>query len=159
MTKPHPLACFVIGVALPAVAPIARGACLSGHPTLADEFAQTAVVVARVRSARDVQDDPDDPAGISATLYTIDVTERLRGTAARRLELRSDNTSSRFPMDAGHRYLLFVHQARDGSHHVDACGNSGELPEVQAALDQVRQWAKRSSLPPRPPSGENRESP
>lgn len=56
------------------------GACLSDRPALADEFAQTTVAIARVRSARDVQDAPEDPAGISATLYTIEVAERLRET-------------------------------------------------------------------------------
>lgn len=121
--------------------PAAHGVCLSGHPALADEFARTAVVVARVHSARDVQDDPDDPAGISATLYTIDVTERLHGALARRLELRSDNTSSRFPMEPGRRYLLFVRRAKD-HFYIDACGNSAELPQAQAALTEARRLAQ-----------------
>ena len=124
-------------VALCIGTPAAHGACFSGHPALADEFAQTAVVVARVHSARDVRDDPDDPAGISATLYAVEVTERLHGALARRLELRSDNTSSRFPMEPGRRYLLFVHRAKD-QFYVDACGNSAELPQAQAALAEAR---------------------
>lgn len=100
------------------------------------------MLVARVQSARDVQDDPDDPAGISATLYTIEVIERLRGAAASGMTLRSDNTSSRFPMAPGRRYLLFVRQARDGTYYVDACGHSGELSGARAALARVRRLAR-----------------
>jgi len=121
-----------------ALASPAPGACLSGRPSLADEFAQTTVAIARVQSARDVQDAPEDPAGISATLYTIEVVERLRGMAAPTLVLRSENTSGRFPMAPGQRYLLFIRQGRDGAYFVDACGHSGALPEANATLADAR---------------------
>lgn len=133
--------------------PPVQGGCLSGRPLLADEFAQTAVAVARVRSARDVQDDPEDPAGISATLYTVEVAERLHGAAPSMpttLVLRSENTSSRFPMTPGQRYLLFIRQGRDGAYYVDACGHSGPLPQARAVLAQARRLAHSiTGEPPR----------
>ena len=114
--------CWLPALAAALCATAAQGACLSGRPALADEFAQaTTVVVAHVQSARDVQDDPEDPAGISATLYTARVAERLRGAAPALLELRSDNTASRFHMEPGRRYLLFVHRARDAGVGQQAC--------------------------------------
>lgn len=125
------------------IATAAHAACLNGQPALADEFAQSTVVVARVQSARNVQDDPDDPAGISATLYRLAVHERLRGTPPRGLELRSDNTSSRFPMERGPRYLLFIQTAQGGAHYVDACGHSGALPQASGALAQARELASK----------------
>lgn len=139
----HPITDSIAGLLLCIAAPAAHAACLSGRPALADEFAQSTVVVAQVRTARNVQDDPDDPAGISATLYRLAVRERLRGTPPRGLELRSDNTSSRFPMERGPRYLLFVQTARDGTHYVDACGHSGALPQAGEALTQARQLARK----------------
>lgn len=91
--------------------------------------AQSTAATAQVRAARNVQDDPDDPAGLSATLYRLAVRERLRGTPPRGLKPRSGNTSSRFPMERGPRDLLFVQTARDGMHYVlDACGRSDALP-------------------------------
>lgn len=137
-------AALVAGLAVCSVVPGAHAACLSGHHGLADEFAQTTVVVAEVRSVREVQDDREDPASISATLYAIAVIEHLRGTPLlRSLELRSDNTSSRFPMTQGRRYLLFVRQAPDGPLYIDACGHSGELPQARDALAQARKLSSR----------------
>ena len=52
--------CWLPALAAALCATAAQGACLSGRPALADEFAQaTTVVVAHVQSARDVQDDPE----------------------------------------------------------------------------------------------------
>lgn len=132
---------FALACLLGTTMPASHGICLSDVLPLAEEFAQTTVVVARVESAHEVQDDPDDPAGISATLYTVMVLERLRGTSARMLELRSDNTSSRFPMERGRHYLLFVHTAHDGSRYIDACGHSGELPRSRSMLVRARKLA------------------
>ena len=143
--KRMPWRCWLPALAAALCATAAQGACLSGRPALADEFAQaTTVVVARVLSARDVQDDPEDPTGISATLYTARVAERLRGAAPALLELRSDNTASRFPMEPGQRYLLFVRRARDGTLFIDPCGHSGALPQARAALAQARRLAHAS---------------
>lgn len=126
-------------ILLAAVIAPPQGSCTSGQPTLVDEFAQTIVVVARVLSVRDVQDDPEDPIGISATLYTVDVSERLHGRAAPTLVLRSENTSSRFPMERHRHYLLFIRRARDGALYVDPCGHSDELPQARATLAALRQ--------------------
>lgn len=117
-------------------APPALALCLDGRaPAVAQEAAAASgVVVAEVTQAELLREDPADPHGITATLYVLKVLRTVRGALPPGLALYSENTSARFPMEVGGRYLLFLSRDRNYRYFVDACGNSGLLVERQQAL-------------------------
>jgi hypothetical protein len=117
------------------------------HPSVAMEFRSAPwVVVGRAIASRNVAS-PDDPGFYDWTVYDVEVTKVFKGTPPRRIKLRSENSSGRFPLDVGASYLLFVSHApftvmagreklpRD---YVDNCGNSGAADEVPVTLKEVR---------------------
>lgn len=105
----------------------AMGLCLSGHPTVAAETADVPLVVtARVVDERALFEDEADAQGVTATVYSVGVTGRLKGSPPAQLEIYSENTSSRFPMDVNSEYILWL--STDGTRYfVDSCGNSTTL--------------------------------
>jgi hypothetical protein len=96
-----------------------------------------AIVVGRVLAERALKEDAADPDGVTAYDVTIGVRTRLKGEAAGRVVVRSDNTSSRYPMASGEEHLLFLARGRDGL-YVNSCGNSSPLPTGTALLERVR---------------------
>jgi hypothetical protein len=123
----------------------AHAVCLAGKPSVEREFRASAIVAVGVaRAARDVSV-PDDPHGIDHTIYTVRLTRSFKGMpAGRTVRLVSDNSSSRFPLDAGVPYLLFIDNSKDGL-YVDNCGRSGPVAEkgTGAVLRQVETIAAR----------------
>ena len=110
-------------------------ACLNGHPTAAAEFQESAAtLVGRVLSERAV---PDSAGMFEGTRYALRVDEVLRGRMRGTSLLFSENSSGRFPMQVGQRYLVFLYQSQ-GRWSVDNCGNSGPLPAAAATLAEVR---------------------
>lgn len=115
----------------------AAAVCLDGrHPTPQEEFrSSVAVVVGRVSSHKSLTEDPSDPHGTTATLYRVKVLRYFKGTAGRSIQLRSENTSSRFPMVAGEDYLLFLN--KDGeAYFVDGCGNSTDMGSAAHVISE-----------------------
>ena len=123
--------------------------CLNGTPSIEQEFRDSAIVAVGVaRAARDVGA-PDDPAGIDHTIYTVRLTRAFKGApAGRTIEVVSDNTSARFPLERGVRYLLFIGEAKDGR-YVDNCGWSGALrdKDTGAVLRRVEAIAAPAGSP------------
>lgn len=94
------------------------------------------IIVGNVTAQRDLQEDATDPDGITASIYTIQVVRRLKGTAPKTIYVRSENYSSRYPMAVGQQHLLFL--AKVGAYfEADSCGNSSLLPKGQATLERV----------------------
>jgi len=111
--------------------------CLEGHPSVRQEYAKSwAVFTGRVLSAREVPPTADD-RWLNGTMYTVGVRRVMRGTPPTRLDVFSENSSGRFPMDRGVVYLLFVYHDL-GRYAVDNCGNSAPLSQAGAALDTLR---------------------
>lgn len=129
-------------------APAALALCMDGRAPAATQEAEhaTAVVQALVTQARDLHEDAADPHGTTATRYTVRVLRPLRGHLPARFTLHSENTSARFAMEPGERYLLFVSRDGSGRYFIDACGNSAPLAESQAALKALS--ARRGKGPP-----------
>lgn len=120
--------------------PRSHPACLMGHPSIEKEFAQSvAVVEGRVMASRA---DSATKEWLDGTTYIVRVERRFRGPLPGRIELFSENSSGRFPMDSGAVYLLFIY--RDfGRLAVDNCGNSGLLSTSAPALSVVERLAKQ----------------
>jgi hypothetical protein len=80
---------------------------------------------------------------LEGTNYRIKVEENFRGAFPTGQELFSENSSGRFPMAIGHRYLLFAY-VEHGRFQVDNCGNSGPLSKRLRELRVVRKLAATS---------------
>jgi hypothetical protein len=123
------------------VVPVAA-VCLNGFPSVEDEYNKCDMVfIGHVVSEQPEPEDP--PRYLEGTTYTVRVDEVLRGKPSPTLRLFSENSSGRFPMEVGGKYLLFLHRdprERDG---VDHCGNSGLLSERAEALKTVRRLGSR----------------
>jgi hypothetical protein len=103
------------------------------HPSVTEEYQQAQyVVIGRAVHERNVfsEADTDD---YDWTVYDVEVLQAFKGTPPHTLHLSSENSSARFPMDAGKTYLLFVThmpmQESEGGEilpadFVDNCGNS-----------------------------------
>ena len=115
--------------------------CLNGHPSVAEEYRTAkAVVLATVRTERLIPS--ADKEFYDGTLYRISVDKAFHGKLGSEAEIFSENSSGRFPMTVGRRYLLFIYSAR-GRMQVDYCGNSGLLSERGKELQQVEQLAAK----------------
>lgn len=114
------------------------------RPTLEQEVSEAeVVVVANVIRETILTEDPSDPIGVTATEYRIKVSNFLRGMAQRELTVRSENTSSRFPLARGVSYLLILNRDVNGALFVDNCGNSGTLSERKAEQNTLETMQRK----------------
>lgn len=118
---------------------MASAMCTDGRaPAVKAEFVSAPKVVqGHAIKEKVLQEDPDDPYGVTATEFTIQVEIWFKGRSNRnKLILRDENTSSRFAMDLHKSYLLFMqpHPRYPSQHYVDSCGNSNLIAESGAAL-------------------------
>jgi hypothetical protein len=121
------------------VTAVAYGACLNGHPSVAKEYKDsTAVVLATVLTERLVPSSDND--FYYGTIYQIRVDRRFRGALGEKAEIFSENSSGRFPMKVGSRYLLFIYTANSRM-QVDYCGNSGLLVNRTKELRELERLA------------------
>lgn len=125
----------VLAMLLGASAASAQALCVDGRAPTPPQEAAAAVgaLLARVLSATPLHEDADDPGGISAIRYRAARLRLLGGWAPAAFDLYSENASSRFPMEVGGHYLLYLRRDRAGRYYVDACGNSRPLAERHAA--------------------------
>jgi len=117
----------------------ARPACLEGHPTIQEEFHHSAAVfIGRVVGSRH---DTATREWLEGTTYMVDVERVFRGQVPPKVELFSENSSGRFPMDSDSVYLVFAYKNL-GRLAVDNCGNSGFVSAGRQALSTVERLAR-----------------
>ncbi|MDN5943076.1 MAG: hypothetical protein L0H94_14440 [Nitrospira sp.] len=118
---------------------VVAAVCVFSDYSVRDEFERSfAVAIGTVVSERATPESKDLYEGVT---YTIDVEESFRGRVPATIELFSENSSGRFPMTKGEKYVLFLYQLADRL-AVDNCGNSGPVAENQDVFTAVRQLAK-----------------
>ena len=114
---------------------IATAVCLKGHPSIAEEYADSqSVFIGKVTSIQDVPESGDYYDGHN---YTVQVQEVFKGNPTNTVVIFSENSSGRFPMSVGSTYILFVYYEL-GRNQVSNCGNSGLLSEKQDVIQAVR---------------------
>jgi hypothetical protein len=114
----------------------ASAACYSGHPTVGAERRESKFVISgRSLASRDAMSS-DDPAIVGKTIYDVAVLKTYKGAPGRTISITSVNTSSRFPIDVGKVYILFISEY-GGDYFVDSCGNSGEIAEKKTVLNEL----------------------
>jgi hypothetical protein len=129
----------------------AFGACLEDDYSVAAEYARSvAVVQARVISERNVPD-PGAPKFIGGTIYKVRVEESFHGALHGTVEVFSENSSGRFPMEKRKSYLLFLYR-EEGRLSADPCGNSGFVSQKTNDLAKVRALSKAAHTDQKPKS-------
>lgn len=120
------------------------------HPSVTEEYQQAQfVVVGRATHERHVfsETDPDE---FDWTIYDVEVVQTFKGAPPHTIQLLSENSSARFPMDAGKTYLLFISRMpmveREGDEtlpadFVDNCGNSEPMEAPDERLKAVSRLA------------------
>ena len=92
----------------------------------------------------------DSDGFVRGTFYSIRVSEVLKGSPSKTVELYSENDSGRFPMQIGVSYLLFAYDGifegvNESRLAIDSCGNSGTLKQSYSKLKMVRELARSTS--------------
>lgn len=101
------------------------------------------VIIGRVVERRIVVDPVRDPAGYEAEIHRVRIEQVVHGTlppqakVGQVVSFYGENTSSRFPMAEGTRYLLFVSRAFDQL-WINSCGNSVDAERAGPVLRQIR---------------------
>lgn len=113
----------------------AGGACPKPAPKVCGEFFKSdAVFVGKVLSQKTAPPQADSYEG---WLYRVRVSRVFRGFVGDTVEVFTENSSGRFPLDVGREYLLFATLAQ-GRLVIDNCGNSGLLAEATEKIREIK---------------------
>ena len=110
--------------------------------SIAEEIEKSEFVVIGMVVSRHIVVDPvEDPEGYEAEIFRIRIETVLKGEPRPPLikpylSVYNVNTSARFPMDVGKKYILFVYLGRDGF-WVNSCGNSTTYREGADTIKTV----------------------
>ena len=108
------------------------------HTSLEDEYRDsTMVLIGRVVAVRPVRD-PNDPQGVSSYTYKVKPIDKLKGRMSNKVTLTMENSSSRFPLDLGEDYLLFIQRVEKGNLFIDSCGNSSKVSEAGDVISKIK---------------------
>ena len=115
--------------------------CLVPQPRLvcAEYFRSQLVIRATLVQTRALHG-KDDPEGISAYVYTLQVNQVVRGSAKGQLQVYEGNDGGRATFDwvPNREYLLFLfYGPNDKAWELDGCGNSGPLNAAATALSAI----------------------
>lgn len=100
---------------------VAFGVCLNGNPSVEREFASSALVIEGVvKSSEPV---PENENFMEGNRYLLEITRTLKGKHRPAIEVFSENSSGRFPLEVGAAYRLFLFE-ETGRWQVNNCGNS-----------------------------------
>jgi hypothetical protein len=142
MTRLTPYSTIVLAtiLAVRTTAAIPAVVCVNGHPSVSSEYKSSQEVIAsRVLTAKQLPP-TNDNYFLEGTTYRVMVEKSYKGSPSRTLSVFSENSSGRFPMKIGHRYLLFLYQDR-GRYQVDNCGNSDELARSSRKITELERIA------------------
>jgi hypothetical protein len=115
---------------------IASAACPNGYPNVRKEYAGSKfVLTAKVVKERRTPGGTDGYF-LDGSTYRVMPIHVYKGTVNGRMDLFSENSSGRFPMQPGSEYLLFVYEDH-GRFSVDNCGNSDLIGHAKKEVAEV----------------------
>ena len=119
----------------------AHAVCLAPQPVrvCTEFFHSENILVAKILSVRKIPDTPD-PNNVEGWFYKIAVDKSYRGPKIPNDEIYTGNDETKFTMEVGKTYLLFVNKNQQSRPAPDACGNSSELSKANdtvAAIDKI----------------------
>ncbi len=118
------------------------------HPGVHEEFTDSKCVFAgRVLSSRQIM---DKDGFIQGTFYVVRVEQLFKGIPLEEVEIYDENSSGRFPMKVGCRYLLFAYEGTfEGVEGlrlaINNYGNSGTMRQARKVLTMLRELKKSQS--------------
>jgi len=113
----------------------ASGACMMPVPTVACEFLNSdAVFVGTVVLVRTAPARGDEYDG---WIYDLTVQQLFRGPHTKTIQVFTENSSGRFPLKLGARYLIFAYEY-DARLEISNCGNSSLISAAGPALRALR---------------------
>ena len=123
---------------------VASAACVNGYPTVKKEYRISKfVLIGKVVADRKTTAGPKDDDFLDGDTYEIVPIRSFKGQTNSRLDVFSENSSGRFPMEMNGKYLLFLYEDQ-GRLIVDNCGNSDLISDAKKAAAEV---AKLSGEP------------
>lgn len=139
----HPVASLICSIVLILAAMSeVEGHCWRGLPTVVEEFQSSSLAfVGTVISER--QEQPKDGFYDGIT-YTLRVDESFKGSGRNSTELFSENSTARYPLKIGGRYLIFAYAEGGRRNAVYTCGNTEPFVSKSSRLAAVRRLAKQS---------------
>ena len=121
----------------------ASAQCGARRVSVSDELHHSGeTMVGTVEAANPV---PDSSFHLDGVDYVVRVDRVLHGKMvdSSQVNIFSENSPDRFPMQVGQQYLLFVHLNYD-RYEVDHCGNSGLLTaQTIDSVRQLKEYAKK----------------
>lgn len=124
------------------VSSIATAACLNGHPSIKEEYANSqSVFIGKAIAEKAI---PESGNYYDGHDYTVQIQEVFKGNPDSTVVIFSENSSGRFPMAVGSSYIIFVDYEL-GRYQIDNCGNSGVLPEKEDVVRAVRELNQNKS--------------
>lgn len=121
--------------------------CDGGYPNIsvAEELKESEFVLIGSTISRKILVDPiEDPKGYEAEIFQVKVERVVSGkpkeyVTKEYLTLYNYNASSRFLMEIGKKYFLFVSEGADG-YWINSCGNSSEIEPSQNAVELIKKF-------------------
>ena len=119
------------------------GQCQGDRLTVSQELHDAgAAIVGTVYAAAPV---PDSSFHMDGVNYVVHIDRLLKGriVSTDQVNIFSENSPTKFPMQVGKQYVLFVHRNYN-TYEVDNCGNSGLLQASNIEnIRQLREYAKK----------------
>jgi hypothetical protein len=116
--------------------------CEGGYPNISvkEELNKCKFIVIGTVVKRYIVVDPiEDPEGYEAEIFHVEIESVLQGNPQKKpyLSVYNDNGSSRFVMEVGKKYLLFVYSGIDGF-WIDSCGNSDLYKDSKKTIEEIK---------------------
>jgi hypothetical protein len=122
------------------VSSVAGAVCIKGNPSIADEYSNSQYVfIGKVILQKDV---PESKNYYEGNEYTVEVLDIFKGNPTSPVVIFSENSSGRFPMSVGGKYILFVYYEL-GRYQVSNCGNSGFVSEKKHVIQAIKDIRKK----------------
>ena len=134
-----------VSVAIAAASATCLAQCQTGRISLNHELKDAGTtMIGTVEYAEPVPDSSFHMDGID---YVVHVDRVLKGhmIASDVVHIFSENSPTKFPMQAGKQYLLFIHR-NFNDYEVDNCGNSGLLQASSIdSIAKLKEYARKNA--------------
>ena len=135
---------LIVSLAIAAASATALAQCQSANRISLNQELHDAgtTMVGTVEAAAPV---PDSSFHLDGIDYVVRVDRVIKGSMISNdvVHIFSENSPSKFPMQAGKQYLLFVHRNYN-TYEVDNCGNSGLLQASNIdSVSKLKEYAKK----------------
>jgi hypothetical protein len=134
---------FFVSLAIAAASATCLAQCQSNRISLNQELKDAGTtLVGTVEAAAPV---PDSSFHLDGIDYVVHVDRVIKGRMISTdvVHIFSENSPTKFPMQTGKQYLLFVHRNYN-DYEVDNCGNSGLMQASNIdSVAKLKQYAKK----------------